>query len=189
MGLQKVHTCLLIERLAFSAVALLFVPVTAAQVVSSTLTGTVIDSSGAAVPGAVAVATEMNTGVSRSTQTSPEGVYSLPFLNPGTYKVDIEKQGFKKFTEPNVPLDISNVRRVDAVLVVGTQNETVQVTAESPLLQVESGDVSKDLDSTTAAELPLPQRSVQSMAGLVAGVNVPALYSSGSGIMENGALT
>ncbi len=175
--------------LAVFALALLFATTSNAQVVTATLTGSVTDSSGASVPGALVTATEVNTGVVRSTQTSAEGVYSLPFLPPGMYKVDVEKEGFKKFTEANFELNVSSVGRVNAMLTPGSQKETVQVTAESPLLQVESADVSKEIDSTTTAELPMPDRSAQAMAGLVAGVNVPALYSSGSGIMENGALT
>ncbi len=190
MGLGKARINLPINALlAFLATTLIFAPASVAQVVSATLTGTVTDSSGASVPGAVVTATETNTGVIRSTQTSAEGVYSLPFLNPGTYRVDVEKEGFKKFTEANLELDVSSVGRVNAMLTPGSQKETVQVTAETPLLQTETADVSKELDSTTATELPMPDRSVQAMAGLVAGVNVPALYSSGSGIMENGAFT
>jgi len=191
MGLGKSRTtnAPINAFLAIAAATLIFTPASVAQVVSATLTGTVTDSSGAVVPGAAVTATEMNTGVSRSTQTSAEGVYSLPFLNPGTYKVDIDKEGFKRFTEANLQLDVSSVGRVNAMLTPGSQKETVQVTAETPLLQVESADVSKDIDATTTAELPMPDRSAQAMAGLVAGVNIPALYSSGSGIMENGALT
>ena len=190
MGLGKARTnAPHYAFLAIAAVTLILTPASVAQVVSATLTGTVSDSSGASVPGAAVTATETNTGVSRSTQTSAEGVYSLPFLSPGTYKVDIVKEGFKKFTEANLELDVSSVGRVNATLTPGSQKETVQVTAETPLLQVESADVSKELDAATANELPIPDRSVQAMAGLVAGVNVPALYSSGSGILENGALT
>jgi hypothetical protein len=189
MGLRKARTNTPIYAFLTVAVTLLFTPVCFAQVVSATLTGTVTDSSGASVPGAVVKVTETNTGVSRSTLTSAEGVYSLPFLSPGTYKVDVDKDGFKRFTEANIELDVSSVGRVNAVLEPGSQKETVQVTAESPLLQAESADVSKNMDSTTVAELPVPDRSVQALAGLMAGVNVPALYSSGSGILENGAFT
>jgi hypothetical protein len=56
-------------------------------------------------------------------------------------------------------------------------------------LQAESSEVAKNIDSITAAELPMPDRSVQAMAGLLPGVNLPALYSSGSGILENSAFT
>ena len=186
MGLRKARTNAPIYAfLTVIAVTPIFTPASVAQVVSATLTGTVTDSSGASVPGAAVTATETSTGVSRSTQTSAEGVYTLPFLTPGIYKVDVEKAGFKKFTEGNLELDVSSVGRVNATLTPGNQTETVQVTAETPLLQVESADVSKELDSTTANELPMPNRSVQAMAGLVAGVNVPALYNSGSGVLEN----
>src|SRR5271156_4221656 len=186
MGLGKARTnAPFYAFLAILAVTLVFTPTSIAQVVSATLTGTVTDSSGATVPGATVTATETNTGVSRSTLTSAEGVYTLPFLSPGTYRVEVEKAGFKKFSEANFELDVSSVGRVNASLTPGSQSETVQVTAETPLLQVESADVAKELDSTTASELPIQNRSVQSMAGLVAGTTLPALYSSGAGILEN----
>jgi hypothetical protein len=186
MGLRKALSQEpVLALLAALALALLVPPTSISQVVTATLTGTVTDSSSASVPGALVTATEVSTGVVRTTQTSAEGVYSLPFLPPGTYKVDIEKEGFKKFTEANFELNVSSVGRVNATLTPGSQKETVQVTAEAPLLQVENADVSKTMDSTTATELPLQNRSVQSMGGLVAGANVPALYSSGAGILEN----
>ena len=159
-----------------------------AQVVTATLTGSVNDSSGAVVPDATVLATETSTGVARTTTTSAEGVYTLPFLPPGNYRIDIQKTGFKTVTQI-LQLDVSSVGRVNATLSPGSQTETVQVTAEAPLLQVESAEVAKNFDSAAAAELPMPDRSAQAMAGLMAGVNVPALYSSGSGILENGAFT
>ncbi len=185
MGLSKVVSqtvpCAVLAALALTLLA----PPSHAQVVSATLTGTVADSSGAIVPGALVTATESSTGVVRTTQTSAEGVYTLPFLPPGTYKVDIEKTGFKKFTEANFELSVSTVGRINATLEPGSQTETVQVTAEAALLQVENADVAKEIDSTSATELPMPNRSVQAMAGLVAGANIPALYSSGAGSLEN----
>jgi hypothetical protein len=186
MGLRKAVPqkpySVLVTAIAF---ALLFASSSIAQVVSATLTGTVTDSSGAVVPEATVTATETNTGVTRTTTSSAEGVYTIPFLAPGTYRVELRKAGFKTFTEGNIELDVSSVGRVNATLSPGSQTETVQVTAETPLLQVENADVAKELDSTTANELPIPNRSVQAMAGLVAGVTVPALYSSGAGILEN----
>src|SRR5579871_5181188 len=98
---------------AVLALSLLFASSSIAQVVTATLTGTVTDSSGALVPGATVTATETNTGVNRTTQTSTEGVYSLPFLSPGTYKVEIQKTGFKTFSEGNIELDVSSVGRVN----------------------------------------------------------------------------
>ena len=191
MGLSKAVSQKLCAGafLAALALALPFASPAIAQVVTATLTGAVTDSSGAMVPEAKVTAIETSTGVSRTTITSADGVYTMPFLAPGIYRVEIQKAGFKTFTEGNLQLEVSSVGRVNAILTPGSQKETVQVTAESPLLQVESADVAKSFDSNTAVELPMPDRSAQAMAGLMAGVNVPTLYSSGSGILENGAFT
>lgn len=190
MGLRDAAPQKLARTLvAILAPALLFAPTSRAQVVTATLTGTVTDSSGAMVPEAVVTATEMATGVSRSTTTSGEGVYTLPFLAPGTYRVEIQKAGFKIFAEANLTLDVSTVGRLNATLTPGSQTETVQVTAESALLQVESAEVAKNFETTSVTQLPIPDRSAQAIAGLMAGVSQPQLYSSGSGILENGGFT
>jgi hypothetical protein len=157
-----------------------------AQVVTATLTGTVTDASGATVPDAQVVAVETSTGVSRSTTTSSDGVYSIPFLNPGTYKVSIEKTGFKKVTQDNFTLGVSTVGRMDAVLAPGSTQETVEVTAQAPLLQSESAEVAQNFNTQAVTDLPLPDRNVQAMAGLVAGVNLPTRYG---GTMEDGQHT
>jgi len=190
MGFRKVSLSAPIPAfLALLAVTLLFTPIAPAQVVSATLTGTVTDLSGATVPDATVTATEVTTGVSRSTRTSADGVYTLPFLNPGTYRVNIEKQGFKKFAQGNITLEVSTVGRVNAELSPGSLQETVEVTSQAPMLQAESAEVAKNFEPTSVAELPLENRSAQAIAGLVAGVSLPALYSSGSGILENAAFT
>lgn len=97
MGLPGVRT--LAPLLAIAAAMLIYTPVAIAQVVTATLTGTVTDSSGATVPGATVTATETSTGTSRSTQTSAEGVYTLPFLPPrnlqGGYREDRFQNGHR----------------------------------------------------------------------------------------------
>ncbi|HUB32038.1 MAG TPA: TonB-dependent receptor [Bryobacteraceae bacterium] len=164
---MRVSLGLLLASLAYS------------QVVTATLTGTVTDASGATVPQANVTATETTTGVSRSTVTSAEGVYSLPFLNPGTYRVDIEKAGFKKFSRANIGLGVSTVGRVDAVLAPGSVQETVEVTAEAPLLQAENAEVARNFETQSVTELPIADRSAQAVAGLMAGVGLPVRYSGG----------
>src|SRR5579862_1373726 len=95
--------------LTLCVLGLLLAPVSHSQVVTATLTGTVTDDTGASVPRASVTATETTTGVSRSTVTSADGVYSLPFLSPGTYRVEIEKTGFKKFSRDSISLGVSTV--------------------------------------------------------------------------------
>lgn len=163
----SVLTGLLLASLAYS------------QVVTATLTGTVTDTSSGSVPQATVTATETTTGVSRSTVTSAEGVYSLPFLSPGTYRVDIEKPGFKKFSRDSIALGVSTVGRVDAVLNPGSVQETIEVTGQAPLLQAENAEVARNFETPTVTELPIADRSAQAVAGLMAGVGLPVRYSGG----------
>src|SRR5262249_36511340 len=106
-------------------------PVAFAQAVSATLIGTVTDSSGATVPNATVTVTETQTGVSRKTNTTSDGVYTVPYLAPGVYRVELENPGFKKFSRDNVGLAVSSTVRIDATLEPGALTETVDVKAES----------------------------------------------------------
>jgi Carboxypeptidase regulatory-like domain len=155
------------------AMGLATAPFAIGQVVTGTLTGTVTDSSGAAVPNATVTATNQGTGTTQSTTTTASGIYNIPYLAPGTYRVTIEVQGFKKFAEDNVLLDVSTVQRVDATLSPGNVQETVTVTGESPLLQTEGAEVSRTFAAQTVRDLPIANRNVQALAGLVAGVSPP----------------
>src|SRR5436190_20033820 len=66
--------------------------------------GTVTDSSGATVPNATVTVTETQTGISRKTTTTSDGVYTVPYLAPGVYRVEVENPGFKKFSRDSVGL-------------------------------------------------------------------------------------
>lgn len=143
------------------------------QVVTGTLTGTVTDSTGATIPNAAVTVTDQATGASQSTNTTGNGIYNIPYLAPGLYRVSIGAPGFKKFVEDNVTLDVSTIQRVDATLTPGNVQETVTVTGESPLLQTEGAEVSRTFGAQTVRELPIANRNVQALAGLVAGVTPP----------------
>jgi hypothetical protein len=152
---------------------LLLVPTCRGQVVTATLTGNVKDSSGGSIPNATVTATQISTGVTRSTTTTPEGLYNLPYLNPGTYRVEVEAQGFKKFSQSNVILDVSTVARIDATLTPGNVQETVTVTGETQVLQTENAEVARNFGTQAVRELPVENRNFQALAGLVAGVSLP----------------
>lgn len=143
------------------------------QVVTATLTGTVIDSSGASVPGAAITVTELSTAVVRAAKTSPDGVFNVPFLNPGTYQVDVEASGFKRFTQEAIQLDVSTTARLDVKLTVGSANETVTVSTEAAQLQTDRAEVAKNFTARTVTELPIANRNFQALAGLMAGVSPP----------------
>src|SRR5712692_4639823 len=146
-----------------------------AQAVSATLIGTVTDSSGATVPNAVVTVTETQTGVSRKTSTTSDGVYTVPYLAPGVYRVEVEIAGFKKFSRDNVGLAVSSTVRIDATLEPGAVSETVDVKAESPILQTDRSEVARNFDTQSVTDLPLANRSFQALAGLVAGVTPPTV--------------
>jgi hypothetical protein len=144
-----------------------------AQVVTATLTGNVRDASGASVPNATVTVTQTSTGAQRSTTTTTDGLYNLPYLNPGSYTVSVEAPGFKKFSQENVALSVSTVARIDATLTPGNTGETVTVTAEPPLLQTERAEVARNFSTESVRELPFANRNFQALAGLVAGVSPP----------------
>ncbi|MCU1292149.1 MAG: Cna domain protein [Bryobacterales bacterium] len=143
------------------------------QVVTATLTGQVKDSSGGVVPDVNVTVTQLSTGVSRSTTTNSSGDYTLPYLNPGSYRVEMEQKGFKKVTQENVDLAVSTVQRIDATLSPGNVGETVTVTAAPPALQTDSAEVARNFEAQTVRELPVANRNFQTLAGLTAGVTPP----------------
>jgi hypothetical protein len=144
-----------------------------AQVVTATLTGTVLDSSGATVPNAKVTVTEASTGVTRVTTTSNDGIYNVPYLNPGNYKVEAEAAGFMKISKTDVRLDVSTTARVDLTLTPGSASETVTVSGQAPPLQTERAEVARNFSAQTVTELPVANRNFQAVAGLVAGVTPP----------------
>jgi hypothetical protein len=143
------------------------------QVVTGTLTGSVVDSTGATVPEAKVTITEISTGVQRSTTTSADGLYDFPYLAPGEYKVDVTATGFKSFSQSEITVSVSTTARLSAVLTPGSASETVLVTAAPPPLQTESVEVAVNLSARQVTDVPLQARNVQALAGLAAGVSLP----------------
>jgi outer membrane receptor protein involved in Fe transport len=112
----------------------------------------------------------MSTGIARNAISNPEGGYVVTYLPPGTYKVDIEKQGFKKYSREGVLLATGERIRVNADLAVGNISETVVVTTNSALLQTESAELAQSFEAKKIQELPLNGRNFQNLLTLVPGV-------------------
>lgn len=145
------------------------------QAVTATLLGNVTDTSGAVMPNASVTVTEVRTGVTRTAQTTGQGIYTVPYLNPGTYRLEIEAPGFKRFARGGIELTVGTPVRVDAVLTPGEVTETIEVTAQSPILKTDRADVSQTFDTETIRELPLANRNYQALAGLLPGVTPPSI--------------
>jgi hypothetical protein len=118
------------------------------------ITGVVTDASGAALDGAKVTVTNQDTGVSTVVGTNSAGNYSTPPLNLGTYRVDVEKQGFKVFSRPGIQLAGAVTYRQDAKLDVGAVTETVEVTGATELVNSENATVSHTVGASYYKELP-----------------------------------
>jgi hypothetical protein len=144
------------------------------QAVTGTLLGNVTDTSGAAVPGATVTARETQTNVSRTATTNETGYYIFSSLQNGTYAVEAELQGFKKVLREGVRVEVNTTVRVDLKLEVGQLNETVEVAAETPMLQTDRTDTGRIIESKMVSELPLTfNRNFQSLMQTVPGVSRP----------------
>src|SRR5262249_19078342 len=106
-----------------------------AQVGAGQITGTVTDAGGANVPGATVTATNTATAASRVGISTSGGVYTLPSLLPGSYRIDVELQGFKPARRDGVHVETGETIRLDFSLGVGDVNETVTVVGDAPLVR------------------------------------------------------
>ncbi len=141
------------------------------QAVNGTLLGTVTDASGAVIPNAVVVATEVNTNISRTTKTNESGNYVFSDVTPGKYSVSAEQQGFKKEVRANVDVLVNSTIRVDLSLETGTVTETINVTAEAPMLQTDRADTGRKIETKQVEDLPIVynNRNFQGLLNLVPG--------------------
>ncbi len=140
-----------------------------AQTITDSVTGTVTDSSGAAVEGAKVIAINVDTGVQTPTTTNGEGVYTIRFLQIGHYKLKISAQGFSSSTAGPFALEVSQEARIDAKLNIGSTSENVAVTTAAPIINPENPATGDAITSAQASELPLQARNFSSLTTLVAG--------------------
>ncbi len=118
-----------------------------AQVLYGSLTGTVTDTSGAAIAGAKVEAVNIATGAVGSLTTDSSGGYRFGNLQEGTYKVTVSAPSFGTSVSENVRVVVNNVQRVDAQLKVASQTQEVVVSGEAEVLQTEKADVHTDLSA------------------------------------------
>jgi hypothetical protein len=149
-------------------------PLARAQATRGTLLGTVVDQSGAALPGATVTATETRTNVSVSTVTNSTGNYTFPNIVDGIYDVKAELQGFSTVVREGVRVAVNTSVRIDLSLQVGRLQETVTVTGETPLLQTDRTDTGRVLESVQVASMPLAyNRNFQGMMVTIPGAAKP----------------
>ena len=119
------------------------------------VTGTVTDASGATVASAAVVITNQETGVSDRSVTSSAGTYTFRGLNPGTYKVEITAQGFRKEIKANIPVQVSVIGTIDFALANGAATEVVQVNADQIALNTTQPQIGTGIDPAVVDDLPV----------------------------------
>ncbi|MCC6294848.1 MAG: TonB-dependent receptor [Bryobacterales bacterium] len=131
------------------------VPAALAQSDRGVITGTVTDSSSAAVPGAKVAVRNVATNVGSSTETTSSGDFTIPALPVGTYELRVEKQGFKTAVRSEVIVNAGATVAINATLEVGAVSESVQVAATLELLQTSTAKVTTAVSNKMVDELPL----------------------------------
>ena len=138
-----------------------------AQSSNGQITGLVTDTSGAAVEGANITATNNATGVTYTTTSNGSGVYVLPQLVPGPYKVSLNKEGFATVERPELTVRTGDHLSVDFNLRPATAKEVVTVTESAPLLQSDQSSSSTVLDNKMITELPQLNRNSLDLTGVI----------------------
>ncbi len=141
-----------------------------AQGAAGSIAGTVTDPSGASIPNAKVTITDLQRGATRTVNTDAAGAYAAPNLNPGTYAVKVEFQGFKTAERNAIQLEVSQDIRIDMTLETGNQTETVTVTGEAAALNTSNAEVGGTLSNQVINDLPLNGRNFENLLDLRPGV-------------------
>ena len=140
---------------------------------STSLSGTVADSSGAIIPGASVSVKNNATSTEFTATTSDQGTFTVPAIDPGSYTVTVTLMGFKTAVLNNVRVNAAVPANVRVTLEVGGLEETVLVSAGSEIVQTQSSAVSTTLDVNQISKLPTGSRSVLDFITTLPGVNTP----------------
>ena len=155
-------------RIALAAI--LFVTCILAQDPRGAITGTLMDSSDAAIPSVTVRAVNSETGVTAVAVSNASGSYQLPFLPPGMYRVSAELAGFKRFVRDKIEVRVGETVSLPIRLEVGTVTETVEVTATTPLLETTNSSLGQVVDQRRIVDLPQRGGNPMELALLTPGV-------------------
>lgn len=138
---------------------------------TTSLSGTVTDGSGAAIPGATATLAEQGTGVERAAQTNERGFYQFLQIPPGTYDLVVEMDGFSTELVTNIELLVDTPATANVALEIGAVSEVITVEADAVLLNTTDATVGNAFNETKVRQLPLLTRNVVELMSLQTGVN------------------
>jgi hypothetical protein len=141
------------------------------QVAGASLSGTITDSSGGVVPNANILIRNAATNVTRDLTTDNAGFYAAQNRLPGTYEVTVTANGFSTIVQNRINLEVGAHQVLDLALSVDTSTQTIEITEETPAIELVSSAITEMVNSTAVRELPLNGRSWTDLATLQPGVD------------------
>jgi hypothetical protein len=171
------------------AIVSLLQPSAIGQINTANLSGNVKDNTGAAIPSATVAVLQVATGISRTVTSNDSGFFNVPLLQPGDYTITVSRDGFDTATE-KITLHVNQSANLDFALVVGSVQQTVNVTSAAPDLQTQTSGLGTVIGTAETEELPLNGRQFIQLLQLAPGTvpvsvsqtAVPQLGSSGSNV-------
>lgn len=163
------------------------------QAINGTIEGTIVDDQGGVLPGVTVTVTNLDTGDSRTVVTNESGLFRAPLLPLGTYRVSAELQGFRTYEQTGITLTAGRTAVVDVKMTVGALQETITVTADSPLVDLGKIEQGRTLSEAEIKTLPLTSRNPYNFAVLQPGVvgfgnqefGVPRITANGALVRVN----
>src|SRR5258707_4170113 len=147
-----------LRKVLFLQVILLAGLTATAQQITGSIRGTVVDPSGAVVQGASVSAKQTETGLTRTATTGHDGVYVLLELPVGHYQLQVEAKSFQKYVQEGITLNVNETATVPIHLVVGSESQQIQVTADAQIIQSTVTSLGKLVQEREILDLPLNGR-------------------------------
>src|ERR1700739_1406814 len=174
MTSKKLSSSWLIAGLSIVLATVFATALLAQSAGTGALTGTIVDPTGAVVPGVTVILVSLETNQTRTATTGNDGSYKFSLLPPGNYSVRFSATGFKTSEVSSVTVNVTETPVLDRTLEVGAQSEQVTVEATTELLQTASSTLGTTVGSQTVTKLPLSSRNYTQILALSAGTNTGA---------------
>lgn len=160
-----------------AAAIFLWFSAASAQTPTGQVTGRISDASGAIVPAAEVMVTQVDTGAVRRTVSNETGYYTVSLLPPGEYRISVRKDGFRASNRSGVPIAVDQVARLDFELEVGNVADSVEVKAEAPTVEAGNAAMGTVVASEQIRNLPLNSRDALRFIYLVPGFTASPSFS------------